>query len=128
METKKDKRTHLIGIAILVIPAVIMAVYAFTRRMPYLLNMHNMWVYISFILITTLVISVYVVFFHRWKDPNLNSEVMRFGKKNKAKTVLALLSASAMLVWPSWGLVGLSAYLFSKEPYFELFSIYSLEP
>lgn len=128
METKSNKRTQLIGSAILVFGTTIMTAYAVARRMPYLLNMHNMWAYFIFTLAVILVLSIYVVFSHEWKDPELNSAVMRFGQINKAKTVLGLLFLSIILVWMSWGLVGISAYLFSKEPYFKLFTIDSLEP
>ena len=128
METKKSKRTRLIGTAIIVVPTAIMTTYAFARRMPYLLNMHNMWLYFIFTLAIILVLSIYVVFFHQSKDPKINSAMLRFSNKNKVKSILCGQFIFGALVWTSWGLVGLSANLFSREPYYGLYIIDSLEP
>ena len=123
MENKKDKRTHLIGGAIILTGMAIMTAYAFARRMPYLLNMHNMWSYFVSILAIALVLSSYLLFFHQSKDPKINSATLLLSKKDKIKAVLSAMTCSAMLAWPSWGLVGISAHLFSSEPYHRLFAI-----
>lgn len=128
MEITKSNRTQLIGTAILVVPAIIMAVYAYARRVPYLLNIHNMWTYFVVAIAIVSMLSVYLLFFHTSKDLKINRTTLCMSKKNKIKAVVGAVGCSAMLAWPSWGLVGLSAYLFSREPFFELFTIDSLEP
>ena len=128
METKQNKRTHLIGSTFLVVGFAILTAYAFARRMPYLLNMHNMWLYFIFTLAIILVVFIYQAFFHQFKDPVLNSAMLSYGNKNKIISGLAILLISIIVVWMSWGLVGLSANLFSREPYYGLYIIDSLEP
>lgn len=126
MQTNQNKRTQLIGRGILVIGFGIMAAYAIARRMPYLLNMYNMWSYFVSILAIALVLSSYLLFFHQSKDPKINSATLLLSKKDKIKAVLSAMTCSAMLAWPSWGLVGISAHLFSSEPYYRLFTIDNL--
>jgi hypothetical protein len=125
METK---RTQLIGTAILATGFGVMTAYTIARRMPYLLNMNNMWAYFGATLLLALMFSIYLLFFHQSKEPKLNSATLRLSKKDKLKAVIGAVGCSAMLAWPSWSLVGLSAHLFSWESYFELFTIDSLEP
>ncbi|MFW5432137.1 MAG: hypothetical protein ACKE5Q_05055 [Methylophilaceae bacterium] len=109
------------------LPFVLLSCYAIARRMPYLLNMHNMWIYFCISLAIILVIAIYFIFFHIWKKLEINSAMILFSKRKKVKGLLGLLGLSVVLVWMSWGVAGCSAYLFSKAHYSELYTISKLK-
>ena len=113
---------------------VILFCYAIARRMSYMLNMHNMWAYFIFSFTIISLWFIYAVFIYKSKRLGLTRYEEKYREQSeinlfhRLKISLAIFFLLAGLIWMSWGIVGCSAYLSSREPYFELFTIDSLQP
>jgi hypothetical protein len=132
MQTKKKPSNYPLGFWIFV-TSVFAVIFAemFSKRMPYLLNMHKVWMYFYVSFPSVLTFFIYFVFFHKWKTTGLTGFQMRFSnqylvdtyitKPSKPKGpwfyIICITILSAFLAWYSWSIMACGAYFYSKDSF-----------
>jgi hypothetical protein len=142
MRNKKDGHRFPIGFwSVMAAILTVIVCYIPASRMPYLLNMQKMWIYFSCTSPFVLAFFIYFIFFHKWKASGLTGFQMRYSNQNlvnvytgsssnKVKGYLFYITSftifSVILTWYSWSVVACGAYLYSKDPFKNTFTVISL--